>query len=268
VSLATERARDAKRILLFDGVGFSYGRDSFSLTDVSFHVSAGEAVGLIGPNGSGKTTALRVALGILEADCGSIEIGGVPLREDARRARANVAVAPDTPRGFEHLTVAEYLRLYRGIQGVDGSFDTRASGLLDAFGLSATLNQFIGELSSGTRRKVSAAAAFALGRPLIVIDEATSALDPEAVLVLQRLLRRRADAGAGSLVATQDLAFAERVCDRVVLLAGGRVVAVGSPRSLERKFRAHDLFGVFAAVTGLDLVLDKIDACLDPSLQQ
>jgi ABC-2 type transport system ATP-binding protein len=263
---ATEPRQEAVELLLFDRVDFSYGRGSFSLTDVSFRVRTGEVVGLIGPNGSGKTTALRVALGILEAAAGCIEICGVALRENARGARANIAVAPDNPRGFDHLTVAEYLRLYRGIQGVDGTFDSRAGGLLEAFGMSATRHQYIGELSAGTRRKLAAAAAFALGRPLVVVDEATSALDPEAVLVLERLLRRRRETGGGSLVATQDLAFAERVCDRVVLLAGGRVRAEGSPQSLESEYRARDLFGVFTAVTGLDLILDKIDACLDPSL--
>ncbi|MGD0247854.1 MAG: ABC transporter ATP-binding protein [Candidatus Limnocylindrales bacterium] len=247
-------------------VNFEYGRGSFGLTDLSFEVSSGEVVGLIGPNGSGKTTALRVALGLLDARDGNIEIGGISIRDDPRAARVGVAVVPDTPRGFEHLTLAEYLRLYGAVQRADPGYQNRAEVLLEPFGLRGALNQCISELSSGTRRKATAVAAFALARPLLVVDEATSALDPEAVILLGRLIERRSTSGSGCLIATQDLAFAERVCHRVVLLSDGRTLAVGTPQELAREYGAKDLFGVFTSATGLDDVLDQLDACLDSSI--
>jgi ABC-2 type transport system ATP-binding protein len=253
-------------LLSLSHVGFKYGRGSFGLTDLSFEVNPGEVVGLIGPNGSGKTTALRVALGLLEARDGDIEMCGISMSDDPRAARVNVAVVPDTPRGFEHLTLREYLRLYGAVQRADASYQSRAEALLDPFGLRGAINQCIAELSSGTRRKATALAAFALARRLLMVDEATSALDPEAVILLSRLIERRSTQGSGCLIATQDLAFAERVCHRVVLLSNGRTLAAGTPRELARKYRAKDLFGVFTSATGLDDVLDQLDASVDPSI--
>jgi len=257
---------ESQPLLSLSHVYFQYGRGSFGLADLSLQVNPGEVVGLIGPNGSGKTTALRVALGLLGAHQGDIQIGGIGVKTDPHAARTAVAVVPDTPRGFEHLTLSEYLRLYGAVQRADGDYRARVEALLEPFGLKGSLNRCISELSTGTKRKAVAIAAFALGRPLLVVDEATSALDPEAVILLGRLIERRSRAGNGCLIATQDLAFAERICHRVVLLSNGRTLADGTPRDLATRYRSKDLFGVFTSATGLDDVLDKLDASLDPSV--
>jgi ABC-2 type transport system ATP-binding protein len=128
--------------------------------------------------------------------------------------------------------VCEYLALVRALYRDGAAFDARAAALCDAFELSTRLRLRFGALSHGQRRVVSIVAALALSRPLVVVDEATAALDPVAIVVLREALRAVAAQGFGVLVATQDLSFAERVCDEVVLLSDGRVVARGAVQEL------------------------------------
>ena len=116
----------------------------------------------------------------------------------------------------------------RTLYRADPGYDARANTLVHAFDFAACLRTRLDSLSHGRRRIASMIAAFALARPLVVVDEATAALDPEAVVVLREVLRALARGGAGVLVATQDLGFAERICDDVVLLSHGRAAAVGS----------------------------------------
>ena len=180
-----------------------------AVADVDFEVEHGHVVGLLGPNGCGKTTTLRAVVGLI------------------RPARAQVAYVPDEPDGLDELAAAEYLALVRALYRAGTDFEARAAALCAAFGMAPRLRVRLGALSHGQRRIVSMVAAFALARPLIVVDEATAALDPEAAIVLREVLRTLAARGAGVLVATQELAFAEHVCDDVVLLSGGSVVARG-----------------------------------------
>lgn len=196
-----------------------------AVEDVALDVRAGSIVGLLGPNGCGKTSTLRAIVGLLRPHSGRIVVNG--LEQGSLAARAQVAYVPDEPDGFDELAAAEYLALVRTLYRADAGYDARANGLCHAFGIVGRLRVRLGALSHGQRRIVSMVAAFALVRPLVVVDEATAALDPEAAIVLREALQTLADRGAGVLVATQELAFAERVCDEVVLLSGGRTVARG-----------------------------------------
>jgi len=201
-----------------------------AVADVGFTVEPGQVVGLLGPNGCGKTTTLRAVVGLLRPETGQIVVNG--LAQGPPGARAQVAYVPDEPEGLDELAAAEYLSLVRSLYRAGAGYDARAAGLCDAFGLRPRLRVRLGALSHGLRRIVSMVAAFALARPLVVVDEATAALDPEASIVLREVLRVLADRGAGVLVATQELAFAERVCDEVVLLSAGSVVARGRTAEL------------------------------------
>jgi ABC-2 type transport system ATP-binding protein len=168
---------------------------------------------------------LRAVAGLVRPHAGRILVNG--LQQGSISARAQLAYVPDEPEGLDELAVSEYLSLVRALYREGVAFDARATALCDAFGLAARLRVRLGALSHGQRRVVSIVAALALARPLVVVDEATAALDPEATVVLREALRSAAAHGAGVLVATQDLSFAERVCDDVVLLSDGRVVAHG-----------------------------------------
>ena len=168
---------------------------------------------------------MRAVVGLLRPHAGRVLVNG--LEQGSASARAQLAYVPDEPEGLDELAVSEYLSLVRALYREGAAFDARAAALCDAFGLASRLRVRLGALSHGQRRVVSIVAALALARPLLVVDEATAALDPEAAVVLREALRAAAAHGAGVLVATQDLSFAERVCDDVVLLSDGRVVASG-----------------------------------------
>jgi ABC-type multidrug transport system ATPase subunit len=217
------------RPLVVEGLDVRYGTVC-AVANVAFDVASGAVVGLLGPNGCGKTSTLRAVVGLLQPRAGRVLVNG--LAQGSASARAQLAYVPDEPQGLEELAVSEYLALVRALYRDGAAFDTRAAALCDAFGLSARLRVRIGALSHGQRRVVSLVAALALTRPLLVVDEATAALDPVAIVVLREALRAAAAHGAGVLVATQDLSFAERVCDDVVLLSDGRVVARGAVQEL------------------------------------
>jgi ABC-2 type transport system ATP-binding protein len=210
---------------------------------VDLDVGSGSVVGLVGPNGCGKTTTLRAVLGLVPAAEGSVrvdgEVGG------SLSARRRSAWVPDEPGGLDELSVDELLALVSALWDVRDGFARRADVLLGAFGWHGRRAVQLGSLSHGQRRLAAIVAAFALDRPLLLVDEATAALDPEAVLLLRELLRATASRGHGVLVATQDLHFAESVCDRITLLSAGRVVAEGSLDELRSRFAAATLEAVF-----------------------
>jgi ABC-2 type transport system ATP-binding protein len=196
-----------------------------AVANVTLEIAGGSVLGLLGPNGCGKSSTLRAVVGLVRPHQGRILVNG--LEQGPAPARAQLAYVPDEPDGLDELAVSEYLSLVRALYREGAAFDARAVALCDAFGLASRLRIRLGALSHGQRRIVSIVAALALARPLLVVDEATAALDPEAVVVLREALRAAASRGSGVLVATQDLSFAERVCDDVVLLSEGRVVASG-----------------------------------------
>lgn len=201
-----------------------------ALADVALDVEWGEVVGLVGSNGSGKTTLLHAAAGLLEPDDGSVAVCGAPAGSSA--ARRHVALVPDEPAGFDELTVAEHVALVAALYAGGDAAAARADGLLEAFDLRAWRRAQVGALSHGRRRQAALVAALAVAPSLVLIDEAVATLDPRAAAALVTALRAHAASGRAVLLATQDLRFADEACDRLLVLAGGTVVAGGSPETL------------------------------------
>ena len=224
-----------------------------ALAEVTFAASAGEVVGLVGPNGCGKSTTLRLICGLTDVRRGAVTVAGLPAGSLAARAR--LAFVPDTPTGFDELTVSEYCALYASMFQASPAYGGKVSVLLTAFGLEGRLRARLGTLSTGMRRQVSISAALALGTEVVVVDEAAATLDPEAVIVLREALRAVARRGATVLLATQDLHFAQTACDRLVLLHRGRLLDQGSfaelrERHVPSRSAATDLEDVFLAALG------------------
>jgi ABC-2 type transport system ATP-binding protein len=170
---------------------------------------------------------------------------------------------PDEPSGLDELSVAELLQLTASLWRAGPDYARRAELLLGVFGLRERARSQLVSLSHGQRRLASVVAAAALDRPLLLVDEATAALDPEAVIALREVVRVAAERGAGVVVATQDLHFAELVCDRVTLLSAGRVVADGTIAELRRLHSAATLEGVFVAALGVTGRLRELRDALD-----
>ena len=246
--------------LVVRGLRVAFGSRA-AVDGLDLTVEAGRVVGLVGPNGCGKTTTLRAVLGLVHAEAGTIDVQGV--RGGTLRARSLVASVPDEPSGLDELSVAELLQLTASLWCADADFARRAELLLGVFGLRERVGSQLVSLSHGQRRLASVVAAVALDRPLLLVDEATAALDPEAVIALREVVRVAAERGAGVLVATQDLHFAELVCDRVTLLSAGRAVAEGSVAELRRQHAAVTLEGVFVAALGAAGRLRELRDALD-----
>lgn len=240
-----------------------YG-DKAVVSGISLTVEPGVVAGLVGPNGCGKTTTLCIIAGLKSPDEGRASVSGYDTVVSPLDAKRNLGFVPDTPSGFEQLSVREYLDLYRVLyRQPRARYDDKARVVLEAFGLLEYGEASLGELSHGMRRKVAATAALCLDVPAILIDEPTVGLDPEGVVVLRRLMRHVGLTGSAVLLATQDLAFAERVCDHLFLLHDGRLVADGSPARLRERYRANSIEETFLTVTGTGRRIDDLEQRLD-----
>ena len=242
-------------VVVARGLVKRYGERA-ALRGVDLHVRPGVVVGLVGPNGSGKTTTLQAIAGLVRVDAGTALVAGVPA--GSMDARARIALVPDDPAGFDELTVAEYLALVRALYHAGGEAAARAEALVRAFRLEGRLRQRVGGLSRGLRRQAFAIAAMSIAPPALLIDEATATLDPEAVVVLREALRALARRGCGVLLATQDLHFAESVCDELVLLVAGLAVDAGTPAALRGRHDSVSLEAAFLHAIGEATLAERV----------
>jgi ABC-2 type transport system ATP-binding protein len=256
----THGVTPAQAPLAVDDLAIRFGSVT-AVDGLRLRVARGEIVGLVGPNGCGKTTTLRVIMGLVEPDRGHVFVAGHVA--GSLEARALVSWLPDEPAGLDELTVGEFLDLVQSLYGAGERFVQFAATLLDAFGLADRRRTMLGALSHGSRRIVAFVAAVALRPPLLVVDEATAALDPGAVLVLREILRAQARRAGGVLLATQDLHFAAATCDRVSLLDHGRVVVAGRVDRLLARYAARSLEDVFVAAFGREGRILELRRALD-----
>ena len=203
----------------FDAVRKDFGPVR-AVDRVDFAIEPGSFVGLIGHNGAGKSTCMRMLMGLSRPSEGTVTVCGVDIAEDFHRARELVGAVPEQPALFEYLSAREYLAF---VAEVRGGGDLEAA--LELTGLGADADRLIREYSQGMRRKTALAAAM-LGSPqVIVLDESINGLDPPSAARAKRALRAHVDAGGTVLLSTHVVETVEAVADRVIMLAHGRVVA-------------------------------------------
>lgn len=204
------------------------GASVAALHEVGFRVAPGERVGLLGPNGAGKSTLMRLCCGYLPVQRGpgtSLQVGGVEVAADSLRVRQMVGYLPEQVPLYPELRVREHLEFRAAIKGVRGRDRAAELGrVAERTGLAHMLEVPIQQLSRGYRQRVGIADALLGAPPLVVLDEPTVGLDPNQVLDIRAMLR--ALGGAQTLIfSSHILAEVEALCDRVVILAGGRCVA-------------------------------------------
>lgn len=195
---------------------------------ISLAVGAGSIVGLLGPNGAGKSTTVECIVGLRQPDSGSIHVAGIDALAAPRQAARLLGAQLQATALQDAITVGEAVALFR-------SFHQRGptpAALLAEVGLSAFAGLRYATLSQGQRQSLAFALALVHDPLVLVLDEATAGLDPHARQQAHALIRRRAATGTAVLLATQDIAEAEQLCDRVVVLAAGTVVADGPPALL------------------------------------
>lgn len=255
----------------FRHVGFAYpgvatGRQRFEIPDLSFALSPGEVLGLIGPNAAGKTTVIRLLSRVLDPSRGEILLAGLPAARLARAAVArHVAVVPqDVPQGFPY-TVEQLVLMGRFPHSPGRFFESRedlkiAREAMAITGVEALAAEPMDRLSGGERQRVVLARALAQRPRLLVLDEPTAHLDlryqAECVELLRRLHR---DEGLGILLVSHDLNLAAEVSDRLLLMAGGAAVRVGPPEDVMQE-------PVLEAVYGCRVIVDKHPATRRPTV--
>jgi ABC-2 type transport system ATP-binding protein len=219
----------------------TYGR-LVALAGLDLSVAAGECVALIGANGSGKSTAVRTIAGLLEPTEGTVRICGANPHEEpeAEDARARLALVPDTPMLYDDLTVRQHLELVTLSHGVAGEdVDDRIGALLDRLGLAAREGFLPRELSRGMRQKTQLACALIRPAALLVLDEPVVGLDPPSQILLGDLLHEAKRAGVAVLLTTHQMAFADDLADRAVMLEEGDVVDEGAWSAVRERAEAR-----------------------------
>lgn len=210
-------------------------KDYRAVNDLSFSIRPGEIVGLIGPNGAGKTTALRCIAGILRPTRGQILINGHDLIHDQMQAKKGLAFVPEVPSLYELLTVYEHLRFVAMCFDNLPNFEANYERLLQKYHLWDKKDNLVATLSKGMRQKLSVACALIHDANVFLFDEPLIGIDPAGAHELkQELLNARAN-GASILVSTHLLDTAEKLCDRVLIMARGKLLAEGTIEEL----RAH-----------------------------
>jgi iron complex transport system ATP-binding protein len=246
-------------MLTASDISFAYGRrgsaDRLVLADVSLTVERGQIVGLLGPNGSGKTTLLRIVAGILPPRSGRVLIDGQPIERLTRRDLARrVAVVPQETHSTFDFSVLDMVLMGRyphlGPFQLEGAADQEiAHDALAATGTAALATRPFATLSGGEKQRVVIASALAQASDILLLDEPTASLDLGYQFDIAGLLRRlNAERGTTMIVSTHDLNLAAALCQRLVLLGNGRVIAQGPTRETLTSANIRSLYGIDAEV--------------------
>lgn len=204
-----------------DQLTIHYGK-RLAVEDLTFELAAGEIVLLLGPNGAGKSTTLSAMAGTVVPSAGKIAVDGEDLATAPRAARRKVGFADQPPALYEFFTVAEHVGFVAQARGAD---QAAADDVLAQLGLSKIAQRPCRELSFGMRQRVGLAAALVGPVEVALLDETLNGLDPHASRSARATLRRAADRGAAILMSTHLLGVAERMCDRILLMDKGKLIA-------------------------------------------
>ena len=200
-----------------------------AVDDLSLHILPGEIYGFIGHNGAGKTTTLKAVAGILQFDAGEILIGGASIKTDPLACKREIAYIPDNPDLYDYMTGIKYLHFIADIFGV--SADERLHRIRDyaaRFELTDDLAQPIAAYSHGMKQKLAIIAAWLHQPRLILMDEPFVGLDPKAAHLLKGMMREVCDQGGAIFFSTHVLEVAEKLCDKVAIIKGGRLIRSGT----------------------------------------
>ena len=201
----------------------TYGEKK-AVDDLNLQIHPGEIYGFIGHNGAGKTTTLKSVVGILQFDQGEILIDGKPIQTDPLACKREIAYIPDNPDLYDYMTGIKYLNFIADVFGVSAEDrQTRIRKYADLFELTADLAQPIAACSHGMKQKLAIIAAWLHQPKLIIMDEPFVGLDPKASHLLKEMMRDVCDGGGAIFFSTHVLEVAEKLCDKVAIIKGGRL---------------------------------------------
>ena len=220
----------------------TYGEKK-AVDDLTLHIAPGEIYGFIGHNGAGKTTTLKSVVGILQFDQGEITIGGKSIKTDPLACKRLLAYIPDNPDLYDYMTGIKYLNFIADVFGVDAQTRReRIRTYADTFELTGDLAQPIAAYSHGMKQKLAIIAAWLHDPRLIVMDEPFVGLDPKAAHTLKGMMRQVCDNGGAIFFSTHVLEVAEKLCDKVAIIKGGRLIRSGTMEEVKGDDSLEDVF--------------------------
>jgi ABC-2 type transport system ATP-binding protein len=212
---------------------------------LTLSVARGEVFGLLGPNGSGKTTTIRMLCGLLTPTSGSALVAGADVTHDSELVRRRIGYMSQKYGLYDDLTVVENIRFYGGIYGLAGlELGRRVAVLIEELGLSKRVRQFAGTLSGGWKQRLALACATAHEPPVLFLDEPTAGVDPASRRRFWEIIHTLANRGTTILVTTHYMDEAAR-CDRLAFMSGGHLIALGTPDEVTRQFGKTNVEDVF-----------------------
>lgn len=222
-----------------------------AVDDVSFEARDGAITGLLGPNGAGKTTTLRMLYAVMKPDSGAIDVDGVDAVSAPQEAQAHLGVLPDGFGLYPRLTAREHIRYFGELQGVTGAaLHARTEELLQLLDMTAIADRRTAGFSHGERTKVALARALVHDPRNILLDEPTNGLDVMSTRAVREIVRRLRSSGHCVLFSSHVMQEVSALCDSIIVIAGGRVAARGTPDELRAQTGRRDLEDAFVALTG------------------
>mgnify|MGYP001175412933 FL=1 len=216
-----------------------------AVSSLTLQISRGEVFGLLGPNGSGKTTTIRMLCGLLEPTTGTALVAGIDIRTAPERVKMQIGYMSQRFGLYDDLTVAENLAFYGGIYGLSGRTQTdRQADVIGFLGLGNRLTQLAAHLSGGWKQRLALGCALLHRPPVLFLDEPTAGVDPAARRSFWQVIHELAHGGTTVLVTTHYMDEAER-CDRLAMMSLGRLIALGTPGDVARQVGGKTLEDAF-----------------------
>ena len=237
-------------IITIRNLWMNYG-DKPVLQGVDLNVEPGQVLGYIGPNGAGKTTTVKILIGMLTGFSGQVSVCGYDVAAQPLKVKSRIGYVPESAALYETLTPREYLRFIGRLYGLaDAEIERRAGEMLELFGLAAEANQRISSFSKGMRQKVLITAGMIHNPEVLFLDEPLSGLDANAVVTVKEIIARLAARGKTIFYCSHVMDVVERVCDRIVVISGGRIIADGPFEQLQAESAGSSLEHIFTQLTG------------------
>src|SRR2546425_5481052 len=219
-----------------------------AVDDVSFEIFPGEIFGILGPNGSGKTTTIRILCGLFEPTSGSARVAGVDVVQDPDAVKSRIGYMSQAFGLYRDLTIEENLRFYAGVYGLENDWRERVRWAIQAMHIIGQPNQLAGTLSGGIKQRLALACALLHRPPVVFLDEPTAGVDPAARRLFWNIIRGLADKGTTMIVTTHYMDEAEKF-DRLAFLSRGKLKAVGTPAEVKTGFGAgQSLEDIFVSI--------------------
>ncbi len=227
--------------------------DLVAVDSVSFRAEDGQITGLLGPNGAGKTSSLRMLYGLITPTRGTARIDGHDVRTDPQAVRRAIGVLPDAPGIYPRLTARENIRYFGRLHGLRGSgLERRIEELIALLDMGAVADRRTAGFSQGERMKVAIARALVHSPRNVLLDEPTNGLDVMSTRAMRALIRRLREEGRCVLFSSHVMQEVSALCDHIVVIAAGRVVAEGSPEALRAQAGLDSLEDAFVSIVGAE----------------